>query len=143
MYKISLKTFVVKVEIDFSKHFIQGIILTAVSQPNESSLPKRYTQALSNLTPNPNIIISSTDKLRSVDKINSLLEDTNTYEISNLTTINKDIISFNKLVRNKKNWISLIEHYCTIQTLYAKARIYKPNTFDDPLSTALVVPPTN
>ena len=35
---------------NFSKGFIQGIILTTLSQPNESSLPKRYTQALPNLT---------------------------------------------------------------------------------------------
>ena len=83
---------------DFSKGFIQGIILTAISQPNESSLPKRYTLALSNLTQNPNIIIFRADKTgdvvimhkqRYVGKINSLLENMNTYEISNLTTMNK------------------------------------------------------
>ena len=39
---------------------------------------------------------------RYVDKINSLLEDTNTYEIPNLTTINKDVISFNKLQKTRK-----------------------------------------
>ena len=47
---------------DFSKGFIQVIILTAVSQRNHSSLPKRYIRVLSNLTPNPNIIISPADK---------------------------------------------------------------------------------
>ena len=52
-----------------------------------------------------------------VDKINSLLDDTNTYEISTLTTINKDIISFNKTFKNKKSWTSLIEHHPTIPTL--------------------------
>ena len=68
----------------FSKGFIQGIILTAIFQPNESSLTKWDTQSLSNLTENPNIIISLADKSgsviithkqRYVDKINSL-EDT-------------------------------------------------------------------
>ena len=34
-----------------------------------------------------------------IDKIDSLLEDTNIYEISYLTTINNNIISFNKLVK--------------------------------------------
>ena len=51
---------------DFSKDFIQGIILTSVSQPNDSSLPKRYIQAQSNLTKNPNIIISPADKIGDV-----------------------------------------------------------------------------
>ena len=47
---------------DFSKGFIQGIILTAISQPNEWSLPKRYIHVLSNLTQNPIIIISPANK---------------------------------------------------------------------------------
>ena len=97
---------------DFSKGFIQGIILTAISQTNESSLPKRYRQALSNLTQNPNIIIISPadksgvvvimHKQSYIDKINSLLEDTNTYEISNLTHISKNIASFNKFFKKLK-----------------------------------------
>ena len=45
-------------------------------------------------------------KQRYVDKINSLIEDPNTNEISNLTTMNKDIISvnkfFKKLIKNQK-----------------------------------------
>ena len=69
---------------------------------------KIYIQALSNQTQNPNINISPTNKRcgvvimrkqRYFDKINSFLEDTNIYEICNSTTINKDIISFNKLFR--------------------------------------------
>ena len=47
---------------DCSKGFIQRIILTATSQPNKPSLPKRYEQALSNPTQNPNFIISPADK---------------------------------------------------------------------------------
>ena len=39
-----------KCDTDFSKGFIRGMILAAISQPNESSLPKMYTQALANLT---------------------------------------------------------------------------------------------
>ena len=83
---------------DFSKGFIRGNIFTAISQSNESSLPKRYTQALTNLTQNPNIIISPANKSggvvimhkqRYVDKIISLLEDKNIYKIYNLTIINK------------------------------------------------------
>ena len=38
-----------------------------------------------------------------VDKINSLLDDIDIYEICHLITINKDITSFKKLVRNQKN----------------------------------------
>ena len=129
---------------DFSKSFIQAIILTAISQPNELSLPsppKRYTLALASLTQNPNIIISPADKSggviimykqRYIDKINSILEDTNTYQISNLTTINKNITSFNqpfkKLIKNQKTWTSLIEHYPTIPILYGLPKIHKPDT---------------
>ena len=98
---------------DFSKGFIQRIILISVSQPNNSSIPKRYIQALSNQTQNLNISnppqasdksggVVIMHKQRYVDKINSLLEDTNTYEIPNLITINKNIISFNKLFKNRK-----------------------------------------
>ena len=64
-----------------------------------------------------------------VDKINPLLEDTNTYEISNLTSINKDIISFNQLfkkTRKEKTWTSFIEHHPTIPTLYGLSKIHKP-----------------
>ena len=93
---------------DFSKGFIQRIILTSISQSKDSSHPKKYIQALSNLTQNPNIVISSADKSGAIvimhkhmyiDKINSFLDDTNIYEIFNLITINKDITSFTKLFK--------------------------------------------
>ena len=70
-------------ETDFSKEFFQGIILAWVSQPNDSSLLKRYIQVPSNVTQNSNIIISFADKSggvvimhkrKYIDKINSLLE---------------------------------------------------------------------
>ena len=91
--------------------------------------PKRYIQVQSKLIQNSNIINSSTDKSngvvlmqeqRYVDKIYSLLEDINTYGMSNLITINKDIFSFNKLlkkhVKNKKTWMSLIESQQSLQS---------------------------
>ena len=49
-------------DINFSKGFIQGIILILILQSNESSYPKTYTQALFNLTLNLNFIIFPTDK---------------------------------------------------------------------------------
>ena len=88
--------------------YFLGIDDSFSCEPNESSLPKRYTQALSNLTQNLNIIISPTDKSggivimhkqRHIDKINSLLEVINTYEISNLTSIIKNINSINKIFK--------------------------------------------
>ena len=65
-------------------------------------------QALSNPTQNQNIIISPANKSdgliimhkqRYVEKINSLPEDTNTNEISHLTTIKQNITSFDKLFK--------------------------------------------
>ena len=127
---------------DFSKGFIQGNILASVSQAIDSSLPKRYIQVRSNLTQNPNIISSPANKSggvvimnkqRYVHSISSLLEDKNTYEISNLTAINEDIISFNKLLKKKlvkpqKTWTSLIEHHSTIPALYGLPKIDKSKT---------------
>ena len=66
-----------------------------------------------------------------VDKINSLLDDTYIYEISNLITINKDdffLQTLPKLVKNQKTWISLIKHHPTVPTLYSLPKIYKRNT---------------
>ena len=124
---------------DFSKGFIQGITPTAISHPNKSSLLKRCVQALSNLTLNTNIIISLAyesggivimHKQKFADKINSFLEDTDTYEISNLTTISQHIIPFNKLfkklINNQKIWTSVIEHHPSIPTLYGLPKIHKP-----------------
>ena len=69
------------------------------------------------------------------DKINSLLEDTNTDGISNLTTINKNITYityfnklFKKLIKNQKFWTSLFEHHPKIPTLYGLPKIHKPDT---------------
>ena len=60
------------------------------------------------------LLLSCTNIHWYVDKINSLLEGTNAYEISNLITINKNITSFNKLlknlVKNENTWTSLIEY---------------------------------
>ena len=103
----------------------------------------------------PNIIISPADKYgdvviinkqRYVDKFNSFLEDTDFYEISNLTTMNKDIISFNKLfkgnVKNQNTRTSLIEHHSKTPTLYDLPKIHKPNTPLRSIFPASVVPPT-
>ena len=84
-------------------------------------------------------------KQRYIDKINSLLEDTNTYEISYQTTINKNITFFHKLftkhINKQKTWTSLIEHHPTIQILYSLPKIHKPDIPYNPLSPPLVVPP--
>ena len=63
---ITTNTILSNYNTDFFKGFIQEIILASVSQPNNSSLPKRYIKALSNLTQNPNIIFP-TDKSSGVE----------------------------------------------------------------------------
>ena len=136
---------------DFPKGFVQGIILTSVSQPNDSSLPKRYVQARSNLTQNSNIIISPNDKSggvvimhkhRYVDKINSLLEDTNIYKISHLITINKDITSFNNLLKKTcqpppKKKLGLPSLNTTLQSSYGLPKIHKPNISLRPIISSI------
>ena len=71
-------------------------------------------------------------KQRYIHKMNSFQKDINTYGISNPTTINKDIISVNKLFKklekNQKTWTSLIEHHPKIPTLYSLPKIHQPNT---------------
>ena len=116
-----------------------------------SSLPKRYIQAQSNLAPNPNTIVSPADKSggfvmmlkqRYVDKINSLLEDTNTYEISNQTTIKKDIISFKNLVKNKKPDIPHRIPPYNLNIMWPTQNPQTKHPPNDPLSLASVEPPT-
>ena len=109
--------------------------------------------ALSNLTQNPNIVISPADKSggvvimhkhRYVDKIHSIFDDTNTYEVSNLITTNRTLShsTNSKKTRHKQNNLDYLPKISTlydlpkiptlynlpkIPTLYELPKIYKPN----------------
>ena len=81
-------------------------------QPNKLPLPRRYTQALSNLTQNLNIISSPTDKSggavimhkqRYINKINSFLKIWTPMRVSNLTPSTKILPPPTNFSKNSKN----------------------------------------
>ena len=76
-------------DIDFLQGFIQGILTVALNEPSSPTLPKRYIQALRDLSKDNNIRVTSADKgggvvildsATYIEKMNDLLNDENTYE---------------------------------------------------------------
>ena len=81
------------------------------------------------------------------DKINSFLEDTNTYEISNQSIINKKTLpaskSFQKLTKSKKKNLDTPHRTPPNNpTLYGLPKTHKPDTTYDQLFPASVALPT-
>ena len=78
-------------------------------------------------------------KQRYKDKINSLLEDTNIYKISNPTTINKGIIPSNKLEKKNSRRTKYPGHPSnpTNPTLDGLLKIHKPNTSLRPIISSI------
>ena len=95
---------------DFTKGFIQGILLTATTSPNnETSIPKRYVRALENLKNKEDIYITQSDKGGGIvimdrgtyhEKMFSLLQDERTYSKTSKKTIQLAVQSFIKSYKN-------------------------------------------
>ena len=79
---------------------------------------------------------------RYIVKINSLLKNTNTYEISNLITINKDITLFNNLIKNQKLELPHWTPPYNPHIIFAYSKSINQTPLHDPLFLALVVLPT-
>ena len=127
---------------DFNKGFIQGIITSSIdTSDSHYALPTRHINALKDLSRDNNIHITSADKGGGVvvmdthtytQKIASLLNDTDTYETTKISHINKETSKFNKSLRSilkdeDPSWTRLIEYHPTLPRLYGLPKTHKPN----------------
>ena len=137
---------------DFTKGFIQGILISATTPSNfESSIPKRYVLALKKLKRNNNIHITPSDKSGGIvimdrnnyiDKMSTLLQEDKTYSKTNEKTILLAIQSFNKSYKNLTSqenpfWKSLIEYHPRIPSMYGLPKTHKTNIPLRPITSSI------
>ena len=125
---------------DFRKGFIQGIIAITSHNIPETTIPKRYIEALKQLHHKKTLIITPSDKGGGIvimntqdynNKMMDLISDNNVYSETTLPKIEKDTKTFNKkmkklLVGKQKSWIKLINYHPKIPSLYGLPKTHKP-----------------
>ena len=126
---------------EFDRGFIQGILISNYKQNPDPIIPKRYIDALKNLSKNNNIRITPSDKggaiviMNTVDyisKMQTLLSDSTTYIKTTMKEIETETELFNKSAKqifqkldDNKRWKRLINYRPTVPTLYGLPKTHK------------------